>query len=103
MIRAPQGPVIKWKEERSIRISGYERETIICFNASDDVATLYTCDPSVMRRAEDLVKSDPVRYRCIGRTKLDRTYEIPKEAVSCHGIRKHACVQEENERCLAAL
>ena len=54
-----------------MKLSRYERETIINFNAEEPTATLYTRDPTVMRKLDQLVISFPEVYKCIGVTDID--------------------------------
>ena len=37
------------------KLSRYEQETIINFNAGEEMATVYTRDPAVMRKLDALV------------------------------------------------
>ena len=70
------------------KLSRYEQETIINFNAGEEMATVYTRDPAVMRRLDALVIEFPEVYRCIGATDIDKTYEMPKLSVSYSKPRK---------------
>ena len=65
-----------------MRMTRYEQETIINFNAEDKTATLYTRDPAVMRRVDSLVNDYSNTFKCIGETDIDKTYEFPKSAVT---------------------
>lgn len=65
-----------------MKITRYEQETIINFNAAEQTATLYTRDPAVMRKIDALVIEYPELYRLIGKTDIDKTYEMPKSFVS---------------------
>ena len=65
-----------------MKLCRYEQETIINFNAEDKNATLYTRDPSVMRKVDSLVNNHPDTFRCIEETDIDKTYEMPKSAVT---------------------
>lgn len=71
-----------------MKLTRYEQETIINFNAQDQMATLYTRDPAVMRRVDALVIDYPETFRCIGETDIDKTYEMPKSAVTYRKPRK---------------
>lgn len=70
------------------KLSRYEQETIINFNAGEEMATVYTRDPAVMRRLDSLVIEFPEVYRCIGYTDIDKTYEMPKLSVTYRKPRK---------------
>ena len=59
-----------------------EQETIINFNAGEDKAILYTRDPAVMKKVDTLVNGYPDTFRLVSSTDIDKTYEMPKSAVS---------------------
>ncbi len=65
-----------------MKLCRYEQETIKYFNAEDKNATLYTRDPSVMRKVDLLVNDHPDTFRCIEETDIDKTYEMPKSAIT---------------------
>ena len=65
-----------------MRLTRYEQETIINFNAGDQTATLYTRDPAIIRKIDALVIEYPDTYKCIGETDIDKTYEMPKSVVT---------------------
>ena len=65
-----------------MKLTRYEQETIINFNADEKMATLYTRDPAVMRKVDTLVIEYPDTFKCIGETDIDKTYEMPKSAVN---------------------
>ena len=71
-----------------MQFSRYEQETIINFNAGEDIATLYTRDKAIMRKIDALVIEFPEVYRCIKATEYDKTYEMPKSFVSYRKPRK---------------
>ena len=70
------------------KLSRYEQETIINFNAGEEMAIVYTRDPAVMRKLDALVIEFPEVYRCIGYTDIDKTYEMPKLSVTYRKPRK---------------
>ena len=78
-----------------MKLSKYEQETIINFNAEEQTATVYTRDRAVMHRLDKLVNEFPEVYRCIGETDIDKTYEMPKSYVSYRKPRK---LTEEQRR-----
>lgn len=65
-----------------MKLTRYEQETIINFNAQDQMATLYTRDPVVMRKVDVLVTEYLDIFKCIGETDIDKTYEMPKKYVT---------------------
>ena len=46
------------------KISRYEMETHITWNAEEKLATVYTCDPATIRKLDKLVSTCPEAYRC---------------------------------------
>ncbi len=60
----------------------YEQETIINFNAKNQMAALYTREPAVMRKVDALVIGYPDTFKCIGETDIDKTYEMRKSVVT---------------------
>ena len=78
-----------------MKLSLYEQETVINYNREDKNATVYTRDPAVMRKLDQLVISFPEVYKCIGETDIDKTYEMPKSAVN---YRKPRQLSEEQRQ-----
>ena len=81
-----------------MKLTRYEQETIINYNAQDKTATLYTRDPAVMRRIDALVIEYPDTFKCIGETDIDKTYEMPKSAVTYRKPRRLSPEQREASR-----
>ena len=81
-----------------MKMTRYEKETFINFNAGDQTATLYTRDPAVMRKVDALVIEYPDAYKCIGATDIDKTYEMPKSFVSYRKPRRLSEEQREAAR-----
>ena len=63
-------------------LTKYEQETIINFNAGEQMAVVYTRDRAVMRKLVTLVIDFPEIYRLVGETDIDKTYSMPKSCVS---------------------
>jgi len=61
-----------------IRLTRYEQETVINFNAEDPDATVYTRDKAVMRKLDALATEFPEVFQCIGEIDIDKTYTMPK-------------------------
>ncbi len=81
-----------------MKLTRYEQETIINFNAGDQTATIYTRDPAVMRKVDALVIEFPDTFKCIGETDIDKTYEMPKSFVSYRKPRRLSEEQREAAR-----
>ena len=65
-----------------MKLTRYEQETIINFNAQDQTATLYTRDKAVMRKLDALVIAFPEVYKLVDETDIDKTYCMPKSCVN---------------------
>ena len=83
------------KESDITKLTRYEQETIINFNAGEEMATVYTRDPDVIRKIDTLVIEYPDTFRCIRETDIDKTYEMPKSAVTYRKPRKLSEEQRE--------
>ena len=81
-----------------MKLTRYEEETIINFNAGNQTATLYTRDPAIMRKVDALVIEFPDIYKCIDETDIDKTYEMPKSFVSYRKPRRLSEEQREAAR-----
>ena len=78
--------------------SRYEQETIISFNAGEQIATVYTRDKAVMRKLDGLVKAFPAVYKLTGQTEYDKTYSMPKSHISYRKPRNISEEQREQAR-----
>ena len=81
-----------------MKMTRYEQETIINFNAEEKMATLYTRDPAVIRKVDALVIDYPGTFKCIGETDIDKTYEMPKSVVTYRKPRRLSEEQREAAR-----
>ena len=81
-----------------MKLSRYEQETIVSYNAGNQTATIYTRDKAVMRKLDGLVKAFPAVYKLIGQTKHDKTYSMPKSYISYRKPRNISEVQREQAR-----
>ena len=82
-----------------MKLTRYEQETIINYNAEEKTATVYTRDSAVMRRIDALVIEYPDTFKCICETDIDKTYEMPKSAVTYRKPRRLSQEQREASRC----
>ena len=71
-----------------IKFSKHEQETVVTFNAAEETATVYTCDPIYMRKLDKAAVKRPDTFKCISKTDYDRKYEMPKSAVRFHAKRE---------------
>lgn len=69
------------------RLSRYEQETIVNFNAAEDTAELYTADPVWIRKLDKLVEQNPEQFRA-GETEhlegkvIAKRYAFPKRFIT---------------------
>lgn len=81
-----------------MKLSRYEQETIINFNADEKNATLYTLDRKVMKEMDELVRHYPDLYHLDGETDLDKIYSFPKSCIKYRKPRALSEVQREQAR-----
>lgn len=80
------------------RLTRYEQETVINFNAGEPTATVYTKDKAVMRKLDKFVEEFPEIYKQIGQSKIDKTYSMPKSYITYRKPRKLSEEQRESAR-----
>jgi hypothetical protein len=80
------------------KLSRYEQETIVNYNAGEQTATLYTRDKAVMRKLDTLVADFPDTYSLIGQDEVSKTYSFPKSYISYRKPRKVSFEQKELAR-----
>lgn len=81
-----------------MKLSRYEQETIINFNAEEKNATLYTLDRKVMKKMDELVRNYPDLYHLDDETDLDKTYSFPKSCIKYRKPRALSEIQREQAR-----
>ena len=81
-----------------MKLSRYEQETVVNYNAGEQTATLYTRDRAVMRKLDTLVADFPDTYRLTGQDKVSKTYSFPKSHVSYRKPRAVSTEQRERAR-----
>ena len=80
------------------QLTKFEQETVINFNAGEKIATIYTRDSTVMRQLDALVIEFPEVFKCVGETDIDKTYKMPKSAITYRKPRKLSQEQREKAR-----
>lgn len=83
------------KEKKPIKLTRWEMETVINYNAEEKTAVLCTRDKAVMRKLDQLVERCPEQYKCISVTEIDKTYEFPKRLL---GFRIPRVMTEEQRK-----
>lgn len=79
-----------------MNLTRYEQEVVINFNAEEDTATVYTANPTWLRKMEALAKEFPDTFRLIRQAEISRTYEMPKRLVRIGKPRELSSAQREN-------
>jgi hypothetical protein len=78
-----------------MKLSRYEQETIVNYNAGEQTATIYTRDKAVMRKLDTLVADFPDTYSLMGQDEVSKTYSFPKTYVSYRKPRNLSMEQRE--------
>ena len=81
-----------------MKLSRYEQESILNYNAGEQTATLYTRDKAVMRKLDTLVADFPNTYKLIKQDEVSKTYSFPKAHVSYRKPRAVSTEQRERAR-----
>ncbi|RKI41241.1 hypothetical protein D7V86_10250 [bacterium D16-51] len=81
-----------------MKLSRYEQETIVNYNAGEQTATLYTRDKAVMRKLDTLVSDYPDTYELAGQDEVSKTYSFPKTYISYRKPRAVNTEQRERAR-----
>ena len=81
-----------------MKLSKYEQETIILYNAGEKNAEVYTADKSVMKRLDSLCVEYPDIYKVKKSDSTSKTYSVPKSYISYRKPRKLSSEQRELAR-----
>lgn len=81
-----------------MKLSRYEQETIVSYNAGNQTATIYTRDKAVMRKLDTLVANFPDTYKLVKQDEVSKTYSFPKSFVSYRKPRAVSTEQRERAR-----
>ena len=81
-----------------MKLSRYEQETIVNYNAGEQTATLYTRDKAVMRKLDMLVADFSDTYKLIEQDEVSKTYSFPKSYISYRKPRTVSTEQRERAR-----
>ena len=81
-----------------MKLSRYEQETIVSYNAGEQTATIYTRDKAVMRKLDTLVANFPDTYKLVKQDEVSKTYSFPKSFVSYRKPRAVSVEQREQAR-----
>ena len=65
-----------------MKLSRYEQETIVNYNAGEQTATVYTRDKALIRKLDTLVSDFPDTYSLTEQDEVSETYSFPKSYAS---------------------
>ena len=71
-----------------MKLSRYEQETIVNYNAGEQTATVYTRDKAVMKKLDTLVADFPDTYKLMNKDEVSKTYS---SACMYLGSRQQVC------------
>ncbi len=80
-----------------MKLSKYEQEIVINFNAEEDSAVLYTANPKWIRKMDGLVKKNPQLFKLVRQDEVSKTYEFPKKLVCIRSKIKTMTMTEEQK------
>ena len=81
-----------------MKLSRYEQETVVNYNAGEQTATVYTRDKTVMRKLDTLVAEFPDIYKLTEQDEVSKTYSFPKSHVNYRKPRTVSTEQRERAR-----
>ena len=81
-----------------MKLSRYEQETIVNYNAGEQTVTVYTRDKAVMRKLDTLVADFPDTYSLTEQDEVSKTYSFPKSYISYRKPRSVSTEQRERAR-----
>ncbi len=81
-----------------MKLSRYEQETVVNYNAGEQTAIVYTRDKVVMRKLDTLVADFPDTYKLTGKDEISKTYSFPKSHISYRKPRTVSTEQKERAR-----
>ena len=84
-----------------MNLTKYEQETVINSNNGERTATIYTADPVVMRKLDNMVERFPDEYKLIKENDISKTYECPKKFVTFGSPKK--LTEEQRAKALETL
>ncbi len=81
-----------------MKLSRYEQETVVNYNAGEQTTTLYTRDRAVMRKLDTLVADFPDICKLTEQDEVSKTYSFPKSHVNYRKPRTVSTEQRERAR-----
>jgi len=95
--------ILKWNTSLHREVEGgrmnltrYEQEVVINLNADEEMATVYSANPTWIRKMDALVREFPDVFRIKRWTEISKTYEMPKKYVRIGKPRELSSEQRNN-------
>ena len=87
----------------AFRLSKYEQEVMINFNAEDDEATMYTANPVWIRKMDKLVEQNPEQFKMYRPERVEgkvvsKCYKFPKEFITIRSKKRESGLNEEQRK-----
>lgn len=79
-------------------LSHEEQEVHINFSRDENVAELYTSDPTWMTKLDNLVKKSPELYEVVKKTEFGKLYRFPKKLISLRSSISTRTISEEQKK-----
>jgi len=79
-------------------LTRYEQETVINFNAEEAHATVYTCDPAMLRKMNKLLEARPDAVTVDAEDEYSRTYRVAKRMIQIIAPRIYSDEQRKAAR-----
>ena len=76
--------------------SRYEMETSILYNQEEKTASVYTCNPTLIRRLDKFCEQFPDQFKLETKDEHSKTYIIPKKYISIRGPK--VITEEQKEK-----
>lgn len=80
-----------------MKLSKYEQEIVINFNAEEDRAVLYTANPKWIRKMDGLVEKNPQVFSLVREDEVSKTYQFPKKLVCIRSKQKTMSMTDEQK------
>lgn len=82
-----------------MKLSKYEQEVVINFNAEENFASLYTANPKWIRKMDGLTKMNPNLFSVVREDEVSKTYEFPKKLVCIRSkVKTMSMTDKQKER-----
>lgn len=90
----------------AFRLSKYEQEVMINFNAEDEEATMYTANPVWIRKMDKLVEQNPEQFKMYRQEKVEgkvvsKSYKFPRDYITIRSKKRESNLTAEQRKAVA--